>query len=167
MELEAAPNRRVPVLPEKQTKTNLGVGMGVFLQLAGVFFFQPTQRAAIFGLVLILVSIPVFIWGCMNYAAGKGHSSWVGLAGLAGIIGLIVLVLLPDRDRQGSVPRLQLRKFVGSISLVAGFGIVVLGLWLRYLGDDVRLERLLQPWPEVCMLLGGCVIVGSLVFVAK
>jgi len=78
------------MLPEKRMRTNVGVGMGVFLQLAGFFFFQPAHRVAILGLVLIVISIPVFIWGYMNYAEGKGHSKWVGLVGLAGTLGLLV-----------------------------------------------------------------------------
>jgi len=162
--------------PEKKTKTNIGVGIGFILQLAGFFLPQTWDppailglaltgdTAAILGLVLIFVSIPVFIWGCINYAEGKGHSKWVGLVGLAGIIGLIVLILLSDRDLHGSVARLQLRKFVWLISMVAGLGFTVLGRWLDHLGDDVRLERLLHPWPAVCMVLGICLVVGSLVF---
>ena len=126
------------MLPAKRENANVGVGIGIVLQLAGFFFAKTGAPAAI----LILISIPVLIWGCMNYAEGKGHSKWVGLVGLAGIIGLIVLILLPDQDRHGSVARLQLLKFVWLISMVAGFGLVVLGL----------------------RLLGICLVVGSLVF---
>ena len=155
------------MLPEKKTKANIGVGIGFLLQLAGFFLAKTTDTAAILGLVLILISIPVFIWGCMNYAEGKGHSKWVGLVGLAGIIGLIVLLILPDQDRDGSVHRLQLRKIVGLISLVLGLGIIVLGRWLDdleyssiFTGDEFFLEH---PWPGVCMFLGACLVVGSLV----
>jgi len=56
------------MLPEKKTKANIGVGIGVVLQLAGFFLFGPADIRAI---VLILLSLPVFIWGCMNYAEGK------------------------------------------------------------------------------------------------
>jgi uncharacterized membrane protein len=94
------------MLSEKKTKTNIGVGIGFLLQLAGYFLAKTTDTfaIAILGLILILISIPVFIWGCMNYAEGKGHSKRVGLVGLAGLIGLIVLAVLPDqkRDREGS-----------------------------------------------------------------
>ena len=38
----AATNTRVPMLPENQTKTNIGVGIGVLLQLAG--FYWPKLR---------------------------------------------------------------------------------------------------------------------------
>jgi uncharacterized membrane protein len=120
---------------------------------------------AVPGLVLIFVSVPVFIWGCMHYAEGKGQSKWLGMVGLAGLIGLIVLILLPDQSCPGAVPRSQRRKYVGLISVVAGSGIAVLGIWLHSLEHDVRLERVLGPWSYVCMLLGLCiVIVGSLVF---
>jgi hypothetical protein len=152
------------MLPAKRTSTNVGVGIAVFLQLAGLLFVQKGDTAAILGLVLILVSIPVFIWGCMNYAEGKGHSKWLGVAGLAGLIGLIVLILLPDQDRPGSVRRPQRRKIVGLITLVVGIGVAVLGAWLYRLADDVRLERLLGAWPTACVLLGLCiVVVGSFV----
>jgi drug/metabolite transporter (DMT)-like permease len=152
------------VLPEKRTKTNIGVGLGALLQLVGLYLAQTADTAAIIGLVLILVSMPVFIWGCMNYAEGKGHSTWVGLVALASIVGLIVLILLPDKNDQGSVAPSQLRKYAGLISMVAGFGIFGLGRWLNDLGEDVRLERMLHPWPGVCMLLGFCLVVGSVVF---
>lgn len=87
------------MLPEKETNTNIGVGIGIVLQLTGFFLVEAT---AILGLLLILISIPVFIWGCMNYAEGKGHSKWVGLVGLASWIGLIVLFVLPDEHKQAA-----------------------------------------------------------------
>ncbi|NIP25336.1 MAG: hypothetical protein GWN55_14615 [Phycisphaerae bacterium] len=89
------------MLPEKKTKTNIGVGIGFLLQLVGYLLVQTAKTDAIvlLGLILILISIPLFIWGCMNYAEGKGHSKWVGLVGLAGLIGLIVLAVLPDQAR--------------------------------------------------------------------
>ena len=155
------------MLPEKQTKTNVGVGMGVFLQLAGFFFFQPAHRAAILGLVLIVLSIPVFIWGYMNYAEGKGHSKWVGLVGVTGILGLIVLVVLPDRDRQGSVARLQLRKVVGLVCLTVGFGLVVFGRWLSTVWREVQFDRLLDPWRGASTLLGAMLVVVSLVLLLR
>jgi len=87
------------MLPEKKTNTNLGVGIGTILQLAG-FALSKAAESGVVGLLLILVSLPVFIWGCMNYAEGKGHSKWVGLVGLAGCIGLIVLIILPDQHKE-------------------------------------------------------------------
>ncbi|MCI0335083.1 MAG: hypothetical protein L0228_17885 [Planctomycetes bacterium] len=113
------------------------------------------------------ISLPVFIWGCMNYAEGKGHSKWVGLVGLAGIIGLVILIVLPDQDRNGTHPRSQLSKLIGLISMVVGFALAVLGLWFHDLGEDARLERLLHPWPAICMLVGTVLVVASLVYLLR
>lgn len=89
------------MLPEKKTKTNIGVGMGIILQLAGLILTRMGNTAAVLGLLLTLVGVVPFIWGCMNYAEGKGHSKWVGLVGVAGIIGLVVLIVLPDQHKDG------------------------------------------------------------------
>ena len=64
-----------------------------------------------------------------------------------------------------SVPKLKLRQFIAWIAMVAGFALVFVGVWLHSLGDDVRLERLLYPWPGVCMALGAFAVVGWAVFV--
>lgn len=78
-------------------QANLGVGMGIVLQLAGFYLHHTATLPDLVGLALILMSIPAFIWGGMNYAEGKGHSKWVGLLGVAGILGLVILIVLPDR----------------------------------------------------------------------
>ena len=152
------------MLPEKRTKTNVGVGIGVLLQLAGLFLAQTWDAAVLFGLILILASLPVFIWGCINYADGKGHSKWVGLVGLAGIIGLIVLILLPDQQHHDSIARLQLFKLVGLISMVAGFGLAVLGVWLD---QPLAVSDRLDPLPAVCMVVGAFLVLGSVLLMVR
>ena len=146
------------MLPRHQRRTNIGVGIGIALQVVGFLLVQFADPDSVFfGPPLILISIPVFIWGCMNYVQSKGHSKWVGLVGLAGVIGLMVLIILPDQDRDGSVHRLQIHRLVGLISVVLGLGVVVLGRWL----DD--LEYASSDIAAVCMFLGACIVVGSLV----
>jgi len=86
------------MLPEYKTKTNIGIGIGILLQLLGRFLAR-NEGIAVVGYVLILVGVVFFIWGCMNYAAGKGHSKLLGLLGLLSCIGLIILVFLPDRHK--------------------------------------------------------------------
>lgn len=86
--------------PQKRTKTNIGVGIGFVLQLAGLFLCRAGWDGALIGLPTILASVPLFIWGCLNYAEGKGHSKWAGLIGVAGIIGLIILMVLPDQHAE-------------------------------------------------------------------
>ena len=54
---------------------------------------------AMVGAIIALVGAVFFIWGCMNYAVGKGYSKFLGLLGLLSCIGLVVLVLLPDKNK--------------------------------------------------------------------
>lgn len=87
------------MLPENKKKTNIGVGAGILLQILGRVLGTAGDGAAILGLLLILVGAGLFIWGCMNYAEGKGHSKWLGLLGLLSCLGLIILLFLPDRNK--------------------------------------------------------------------
>ena len=86
------------MLAEYKTKTNIGIGLGILLQLLGRFVTR-NEATALIGLMLAIVGLVFFIWGCMNYAAGKGHSKWLGLLGLLSCIGLLILVFLPDRHK--------------------------------------------------------------------
>ena len=86
------------MLAEYKTKTNIGVGLGILLQLAGRLVAR-NEANALLGDILTLVGFALFIWGCMNYAAGKGHSKWLGLLGILSCIGLLILVFLPDRHK--------------------------------------------------------------------
>ena len=87
------------MLPEKKTNTNIGVGVGILLQIAGSVVVLEVPSLALVGRTLSLVGLLFFIWGCMNYAEGKGYSKWLGLLGLLSCIGLIVLVILPDNNK--------------------------------------------------------------------
>jgi len=85
------------MLPESKTKTNIGVGVGLILEFAGNYIYARTHSAL--GPLLTLVGAVLFIWGCINYAEGKGYSKWLGLLGLLSCIGLVVLVVLPDKNK--------------------------------------------------------------------
>lgn len=89
------------MLPENKTNTNIGVGLGFILEILGRFLYMSSTAGSIFGLILMLVGVVLFIWGCMNYAVGKGHSKWFGLLGLLSCIGLIILIFLPDHHKEG------------------------------------------------------------------
>jgi hypothetical protein len=88
------------MLPEKKTKTNIGVGIGIILQIAGRALGITSESGALLGLIMVVVGAVFFIWGCMNYAEGKGHSKWFGLLGLLSCIGLIILIFMPDHHKQ-------------------------------------------------------------------
>jgi hypothetical protein len=89
------------MLQEKKRNANIGVGLGVIIQVSYIFlhrggYFGPIE---FFGDIIELLGLFTFTWGCMNYAEGKGHSKWLGLLGLLCCVGLCVLVFLPDRNK--------------------------------------------------------------------
>ena len=98
--LKAASYTTKSMSPQTRNKIAIGVGIGFALQLTGLFLSGTGQVGVLIGLSLILAGVPAIIWGCLNYAEGKGHSKWVGLVGVAGIIGLIVLIALPNQHEE-------------------------------------------------------------------
>lgn len=89
------------MLAEYKTKTNIGVGLGILVQILGrTLAGTGDSGLALLGLVVSLVGLVLFIWGCAQYAKAKGHSPWFGALGLLSILGLIVLVFLPDRHKE-------------------------------------------------------------------
>ena len=62
------------------------------------------------------------------------------------------------------------RQTLGAIAwmaMMAGLGLVILGLWLNDLGEDAQLERMLHPWPFISVVLGVVVVLGSLFFMVQ
>lgn len=91
------------MLSEYKRKTNIGVGVGLFVQVIGRYLdLRGSPNEALAGLLIFLAGLGVFIWGCAQYAKGKGHSGLLGVLGLLSILGLIVLVFLPDRHKLAS-----------------------------------------------------------------
>lgn len=86
------------MLPQYKRNTNIGVGIGIVLQVAGRTMAE--RGTPDIGLIVALVGVAVFIWGCGQYAKGKGYSAWFGALGLLSIIGLIVLVVMPDKHAE-------------------------------------------------------------------
>lgn len=87
------------MLPEKKTNTNIGVGVGILLQIIGRVMMMQGDSMATIGLLVSLVGTGAFIWGCINYAQGKGYPWALGLLGLLSCLGLIVLVVIPDKNK--------------------------------------------------------------------
>ena len=93
------------MLQEYKTKTNIGVGLGILIQICGrVLAGQEGDPAAMpfLGLAVLIVGLCVFIWGCMSYARAKGHHPAWGMFGLMSLIGLLVLYFLKDRHKEAS-----------------------------------------------------------------
>jgi hypothetical protein len=87
------------MLAEYKSKTNIGIAIGLILEIVGNVIRMQMPNLAMVGAIIALVGAVFFIWGCMNYAVGKGYSKFLGLLGLLSCIGLIVLVLLPDKNK--------------------------------------------------------------------
>ena len=87
------------MLAEYKSKTNIGIAIGLILEIVGNVIRMQMPNLALVGAIIALVGAVFFIWGCMNYAVGKGYSQFLGLLGLFSCIGLIVLVLLPDKNK--------------------------------------------------------------------
>jgi hypothetical protein len=89
------------MLAEYKRKTNICVGVGIVLQIIGrLVVIRSGSGEVLLGSLVVLLGAGVLIWGCAQYATGKGHSPWFGALGLLSIIGLIILVFLPDRHKQ-------------------------------------------------------------------
>jgi len=82
--------------PQHKKNTNIGVGVGILLQMAGGLINSIGGIWIAVGVIVMLIGAVAFIWGCMNYAEGKGHPKWLGLLGLLSCVGLIILIMLPD-----------------------------------------------------------------------
>ena len=89
------------MIQEKKNATNVGVGGGILLHVIGAAIQRQGDSLFLIGIAIALVGSVFFIWGCVNYAQGKGYSGILGLLGLLSCIGLIILVVLPDKHPNG------------------------------------------------------------------
>lgn len=87
---------------DRKTPAALGYWLGFGLQLVGNGLLSRGHNVwtQFLGVDLELVGAGLVVWGCVNYAAGKGYSRWFGAFGLLSCIGLFILMAPPDR-RQG------------------------------------------------------------------
>ena len=88
------------MLKEYKRDTNIGVGIGfILIAFSRSAFLSGMFAGPVFGYVVLLTGIGFFLWGCGQYAQGKGYSRYWGALGLLYLLGLIVLVLMPDRHK--------------------------------------------------------------------
>ncbi len=87
------------MLAEYERKSNIGIAVGLVMQVVGALMPADPALLSVLGLVLLLGGIGTFCWGCICYARGKGRSGAWGVLGVTSLLGLIILVLLPDANR--------------------------------------------------------------------
>ena len=85
------------MLTEKKRNTYIGVGNGILCKLIGYVILTHVPGFATVGVVLALVGMGLFIWGCINLCQDKGYPGVLGLLGLLSFLGLLILILLPDK----------------------------------------------------------------------
>ena len=93
----------------------IGLGIGLPLFIGGwalVFFYVRGHMATfastpgIVAIVMIIVSIPLYLWGCAALANAKGYSTAIVLTCILGwLFPLVVLLALPDKCRHHSRSR--------------------------------------------------------------
>lgn len=83
--------------------------LGCFLGSVGIFVFirvasqsdtwkrQIDATEGMLGLICVLISIALWIFGCGGYARWKGYSGVLAVVGSLCFLGLLILALLPDR----------------------------------------------------------------------
>ena len=86
------------MLPEYKSNTNLGVGVGWVVMIVGNLLVRNSPLPWL-GIVVLALGFAAFIWGCVQYAKGKGHSGYWGALGVLWLLGLLVLLFLPDRHK--------------------------------------------------------------------
>lgn len=84
----------------KQKNIYIAIGLGLLLQIAGVFVQSPIGMDAALSAILIISGLSLFVWGCWSYAQKKGYSGAWGLLGFLNLLGLLVLFLFKDKSKQ-------------------------------------------------------------------
>ena len=114
-------------------RVNIGVGLGIILQLAGFSFtFEAgySQLINSIGAIVFLLGMVLFIWGLCMYAKGKGRHWMWGFLGLFNVIGLIILFFLKALPAESIDSKLSINK--KKIAIVFATVVVVVGLLLLY-----------------------------------
>jgi hypothetical protein len=89
------------MLKEYKRNTNIGVGVGWVVMLLGSMLARSSGGATLLSTSVLILGAVLFIWGCGQYAKGKGHSVYLGALGLLWLLGLVILALMEDKHKDG------------------------------------------------------------------
>jgi len=88
------------MLSQYKRNTNIGVGLGILVFPIGKWLmYSQTPIVVLLGLLVWLAGVSLLVWGCGQYAKGKGYSPYWGLLGVLYIIGFVVLFFFPNRNK--------------------------------------------------------------------
>jgi len=82
---------------EYKRKIGVRIGVGIGLEILSPILVTGGDALSFIPLIVCLVGVLFFIWGCTTYAVGKGYPHWLGCLGLLSLLGLLILFLLPER----------------------------------------------------------------------
>ena len=92
--------RTVDSRHKKKALVGLSISLPLFAAGLGLLEFNRGTPVAVAGLVMMLVALPPYLWGCGELANAKGYSTAVVLTFvLGGLFPLVVLLALPDKRR--------------------------------------------------------------------
>ena len=85
---------------KKKALIGLCLSVPLFAVGLGLVEFNRRTPLAMVGLVMMLVALPPYLWGCTELARAKGYSTAIVLTVvLGGLFPLVVLLALPDKNR--------------------------------------------------------------------
>ncbi len=87
------------MITEYRVLGSLGIGTGLLL-FAGATLSDAFHAPLPLIVGLHALCLTVSIFGCANYARGKGFSPLFGLAALIPPLGFVLVSILPDRRKQ-------------------------------------------------------------------
>ncbi len=87
------------MLKKYKNKTLISISLG-FLFIVISFILMSSE--ILYHWVLVYFYNALFIWGCYNWAKGKGYNGAWGLLGIFNIFGFIILAFFPDKHKSGA-----------------------------------------------------------------
>ena len=121
MPVPGGTRHKAVVLAGHKSNTNYGIGICLLLNLILAFGPADTITPSIAMLIRIVASV-FYLWGCISYALGKGHSGFWCLVAIIPLLGLMILIALPDKHSGSKEPPKYGGVYALIILLLAGLG---------------------------------------------
>jgi len=88
------------VIPKYKQHSILGLSIGIGLAAGGAALASNQIIPGEVGVVLFVVGVGIYIWGCAALAKAKGYSTAIILTAVLGLLfPMVVLLALRDKNR--------------------------------------------------------------------